>query len=831
MLLSKGLVVVVLSGLGVSLTSPVLLAQQSSDAGPQAMGPAINYTLPKDGEVTLGIYDQQGQLLRTVISAESRSQGRLSETWDGLDQWGKPIPAGSYVLKGLYHPTVTTNYVTTFGNPGNPPWPTTDGKGDWLSDESAPQGVASDGQWVFLAAPGSEKGWTIIAVDGTGQRQWGVGEPFAPATVSLAVDGEYLYALFSGPQLTDSSRTYHPGGANAIGRAILVCLDKRTGQAARFTIAAPVKVIAKFGFTGQTVGLWDLRTQKSYSPANYSGQPRYSASDVGETTDAIGLAVANQRVYVAMHDDNQILVFDANTADQVDQIAVPAPAGLFAEPNHSILAVSNQHIVRINPANKQIQTVVSSGLVAPRCVTEDQKNRIYVSDWGSSFQVKVFSSNGAPQRSIGKEGGRPWVGPWDHNGMLVPTGIAVSGDGKLWVAEDDSSPSRVSVWNPDTGAFVKEYLGPTAYGGPGSMIDPKDPTDANGMGTRFKISFSAKTWTPVASMERRMDMNQPFALNGAIAATPGQKVLYHNGTEYQTVVTSEGIVIHKRKGDLLIPVAAFGSLRAPDTGDGTSRTLWDSDLGHREVKNLYPPFFSGHAANNYTWTDSNGDGLVQPDEMQWVQALSGNQIYAPGSQPFSSTGWGYGMGDDWSIYWSGTFKGQSFIFRLDLKGWTSGGAPIYDIHDSKPIVTRPRASEPIGLFATTDGKVVATYGYEYATSSNAIESFDRNGKSLWELAMPKLTPTGTGQGPKDILAQNVITEFKVPGIGNVLGAVALACEPHPYLFTDDGLYIAPLLEETHIGPNAAWMSPIRTTIRIRRAFPISSTAQTMLFTS
>ena len=129
-----------------------------------------------------------------------------------------------------------------------------------------------------------------------------------------------------------------------------------------------------------------------------------------------------------------------------------------------------------------------------------------------------------------------------------------------------------------------------------------------------------------------MDMNQPFALNGANPATPGQKVLYHDGAEYQTVVTSEGIVIHKRKGDLLVPVAAFGSLRAPDTGDGTSRTLWDSDLGRREVKNLYPPFFSGHAANNYTWTDSNGDGLVQPDEMKWVQALSGNQNYMPGSR-------------------------------------------------------------------------------------------------------------------------------------------------------------------------------------------------------
>ncbi len=791
-------------GLRALLPGQILFAQQSDNSAPKPTGPAITYTLPKDGEVTLGIYDQQGQLLRTVLSGESRSQGKITESWDGLDQWGKPIPAGSYVLKGIYHPTLTTEYMMTFGNPGNPPWPTPDSKGDWLSDEASAQAAASDGKWVFLAAPGSEKGSTIMAVDGNGQRQWGLSEPFNPATVSLAVDGDYLYALFSGPQLTDSSRAYRKGGTNAVGRAVLICFDKRTGHSAKFSVNEPLKVIAKWPFTGETVALWDLRTQKKFSPDNYSGQPRYSDSDVGETTNAIGLAVANQRVYVAMHDDNQLLVLDADTAAKVDQIPVSAPAGLFAEANHSILAISDKHVVRINPASKQIQTVVNAGLVAPRCVTEDQKNRIYVSDWGTSFQIKVFSPSGVLQQAIGKEGGRPWVGPWDRNGMLVPTGIAVSGDGRLWVAEDDSSPNRISVWNPDTGALVKEYLGPAPYGGPGSIIDPKDPTDANAMGTRFKINLSAKTWIPRAVMERRMDMDQPFALNAAVPAAPGQKVLFHNGDEYQTVVTSDGIVIHKRKGDLLVPVAALGSLRIGDNGDGTARTLWDSDLGRRLVENFYPPFFRGHAGDNYTWTDGNSDGLVQPGEMQWLHALSGNDSYSPGTQPIAFTYWGVGIGNDWSIYWSGSFKNQSFIFRLDLKGWTADGAPIYDIHDSKPIVVRDRTWDPMGLFATNDGKVVATYNYDTAAAANAIECFDRNGKSLWGLAMPKPPPTGPGQGPKDILAQNVIEEFKVPGIGNVLGGWLWHANVHPYLFTDDGLYVASLLEETHIGPNAAW---------------------------
>ena len=222
------------------------------------------------------------------------------------------------------------------------------------------------------------------------------------------------------------------------------------------------------------------------------------------------------------------------------------------------------------------------------------------------------------------------------------------------------------------------------------------------------------------------------------------------------------------------------------------------------VTNVNPPFFAGHAGDNYTWTDGNGDGLVQPGEMQWIHTLKGNDNYGPGSQPSATAYWGFDVGDDWSIYWTGSYKAQTFIFRLDVKGWTSDGSPIYDVHDSKAIVIQPRTSEPSAVFATTDGKIVATYGYEYSPPANTIECFDRNGKSFWTIANPKFPPGGPGQGPKDILAQRVITEFKVPGVGNVLGSWLWHANTHPYLFTDDGLYVTSLLDDTHIGPNAAW---------------------------
>ena len=104
--------------------------------------------------------------------------------------------------------------------------------------------------------------------------------------------------------------------------------------------------------------------------------------------------------------------------------------------------------------------LITSGLVAPDSVATDKNGDIYVSDWATSFQVKVFDPTGKFVRAIGKEGGRPWVGKWDANGMLVPRGIAVTDEGKLWVAEDDGSPKRISVWDSKTGALTQRLYRP-----------------------------------------------------------------------------------------------------------------------------------------------------------------------------------------------------------------------------------------------------------------------------------------------------------------------------------------------------------------------------------
>jgi hypothetical protein len=761
---------------------------------------SLAFTMPASGHVTLGLFDREGRLLRWLTRDAAYAKGPQHAPWDGLDQYGQPVAPGSYTLKALYHQPLATEYKMTADNPGHPAWPTPDDHGDWLGDESNPQAAATDGKWVFLASPDCEKGYSIIAVDENGQRQWGYQEPASPRTVSLAVSGDYLYALYAGPVGTKEDRTFIDT-KDTIGRGILVCLDKHTGQPARFTQENPQLRVLSWPYRQQVSWLWDLRNAKGFSPATYAGQPRYAANDIGETTDALGIAATADKLYVSLFYDDKIVELDAATGQPTGvEYPVTAPAGLTLADPETLLVVSGKQIVKIDLASKAVTPVVTSQLEAPFCVTTDPAGTIYVADWASSFQVKAFGPDGHFQRAIGKAGGRPWSGVFDKSGMLVPHGIAVTDDGKLWVAEDDSSPKRVSVWNSQTGSLIRDYIGPTPYGAQTYFwIDPKDPTQLFSSHTRFKIDLAAKTYTPEATVFRKQSRDDVFTPSGGSGGTA--QVLYHGGHQYVAVGTFTTCSILERQGDVFRPVAAIGSRgRDPDplfNLDGTSVPVWDSDLGHHLYRGYFPDFFQDKIGYNYSWTDQNGDHLVQADEMTWVQAQRGTA--AQGHQPILRTTWGTALASNWSFFTQGEFNDQTAIFRLDPKGWTAAGAPIYDVADARPIAFVPRGSDIEGLFVTRDNKLIVTFTYEvWGKSKNAFSAYDLDGHFLWSIARPERLE---GDQPH---ATNAVYDFKIPGLGDIFGTWAWHGSYRPYLISSDGLYVGTLLDNTLLGPTALW---------------------------
>lgn len=755
----------------------------------------LDYSMPVEGEVTLGLYDEAGSLRRWILRGEYRQAGANTVYWDGIDQWGGPINAGTYQLKGIHHPPLSTEYLMTLGNPGTPPWPTADGKGDWLSDEATAQSIVTDGKWVFLAAPGSEKGFAIIALDETGKRQWGVSYEGYPRCVSISLDGDYLYALFSGAELTDSANRFN--GTNAVGRALLSCFDKRTGRAAKFSVEKSHLKIHAWPYREEVVGLWDLRRTMTFNPANYAGQPRYFSNDLGVSDNALGLAAYKDRIYISLFYEDKLLVLDAFTAKILDEIPVNKPVGLHLTASHKLLVVSGTSILQIEPDTKAVKTLINNKLVAPHSLTTDRDGKVYVSDWGSSFQVKVFSPKGKFLSAIGREGGRPWLGAWRNDGMLVPRGIAVTDKGELWVAEDDTSPKRVSVWNVRTGAFQKEFIGPTPYGGGGLFwIDQKDSSIGHTFGTRFKLNYAEKTCEPLAIIMRRMDHRQPFVPNGHDCMNNGSRQFYRDGREYVVSLGVNVVVVMRRDGDVYTPVAAAGGLSRLTAGDGTAVTLWDGEVKYHVFPNWYPDFFRGHAGDNYSWCDENGDGIVQAEEMHWVKTLSRGDAFAEGRQAEWFTFWGAGVAPDWSLFYSSMCRDKEVSFRLDVSGWTDKGAPRFDIGNAKRILINDKPGSVSGMYVNAENKLFVSYGYEFGENRDVLACYSREGAPLWSLAKPKQ------QLPKDVLADNVIGEFNIPGIGNVIGTWLWHGNFRPYLLSSDGLYLGTLLDATMVGPAA-----------------------------
>ncbi len=64
---------------------------------------SFNYILPQAGKVSIGIFNDKGELVRTLLTANDRPAGGVIEKWDGLNDFGDVLPAGHYTFKALTH--------------------------------------------------------------------------------------------------------------------------------------------------------------------------------------------------------------------------------------------------------------------------------------------------------------------------------------------------------------------------------------------------------------------------------------------------------------------------------------------------------------------------------------------------------------------------------------------------------------------------------------------------------------------------------------------------------------------------------------------------------
>src|SRR6185369_4435874 len=305
-------------------------------------------------------------------------------------------------------------------------------------------------------------------------------------------------------------------------------------------------------------------------------------------------------------------------------VSVPRPRGLVFDQQGHLMVLSDKRLAVDNGARRRpvlfaiTGYLITSGLEAPRSLALDSVGNIYVSDHGMSHQVKVFSPTGKFLHAIG-HAGAPRAGLYDELHMNHPDGLAIDSLNRLWVAENDYQPKRVSVWTLD-GKFVRAFYGPSEYGG-GGKLDPEDKSRFYYHGMEFRLDWQAGRDRIVNVFYRPGpgDLKMP---DGYGADGMPQEPHYVRGNKYYSndhnsnPTGGPGIAtVWQEVNGIARPVAAFG--RAQDWKILKAfSALWPKEVNSQGDQGRNPVCF--------VWSDMNGDGQVQPEEVQSVKGSVGS---------------------------------------------------------------------------------------------------------------------------------------------------------------------------------------------------------------
>jgi hypothetical protein len=479
----------------------------------------FQYDMPREGEATVQLFDDDNESVRILVPQQRRPQGTNTESWDGLDKDGEPLPAGEYTWRGLVHDPIEMQYRFSVHNSGNPPYPTDDNTGGWGGDHGVPTTVLALEDGMVLAWSSCEYGWGIIRVDLDGQKKWG-----SKRTAKyMATDGE---------------RLFFAGGHGFQGSDRVTVLDLEDSRTLNFRPAV----------------------EKLPLPEN----------GVGEA-GCTGLACDGERIYVAYGERDLIGIYDLD-GNLTDRWDVETPGRLAIRPDGSLAAVSDDRVVSVDEG--EVRELVNEKLGDARGLAVDEAGNMYVSQAGDLQQVRVFDPAGDLVRVVGKTGGRPARGRYDPSGMYEPGGIDIDARGRLWVAEAAGSPKRISVWDTETGENLDEYFGGSAYFAYGE-IDPARPQEILTHNVLWEIDWDSYETRPKTTVWRKTapHMIPAITASGRRRNSP-QLLTADNGEQFMWGGRGGLEILMRRDDDLFKPFLAIGRVGSfpldDDQKDGLS---------------------------------------------------------------------------------------------------------------------------------------------------------------------------------------------------------------------------------------------------------------------
>lgn len=784
----------------------------------------IRFNLPEAGFVTLVIDDSEGKRVRNLIAETRCLKGENVVWWDGTDDLLRDpeayrhgiylipaefVPPGDYQVRGIYHKGIELRYEFSLYNAGHPAWEIENRTGAWLANHTPPSAVLfvpeedanrspaapSPGGMILAASYVSEGGHGLAWLDLSGRKRFGqlwIGGVWTGASHlardvgSNRVHGVYAYA----------AAAYQGGGFDGekpeLRLAELLTSEEKSSKPRD----------ARFGQG------WDRPLLVPNAP--YAGilpkgekKPDASAADFrfafpdNAHVGLNGLAVYNSILVASLPKMNQLLWVDASKRKILGTVELSDPRGVAFDSEGRLLVLTGTRLLRYsigaNPLSLPAPSIlVPGGLEDPQGITLDNQGNIYVGDWGKSHQVKVFSTSGSLLRSIG-EAGEPKGGVYDPMHMNHPKGLTIDSQDRLWVAEEDFQPKRVSVWTPG-GQLVRAFYGPSEYGG-GGKLDPEEKSRFYYHGMEFHLDWNQGTDQLVRVFHRPTpdDLALPdgYGSNGMPEQPHYRNEHRYFSNDHNSNPTGgAGIaMVWLDTASTARPVAALGNAR-------DWKLLARDEFKSRWPETAKPRGKSEPNSALFVWSDLNGDAQVQPEEVQMKMATSIGSITVAPDLSFVEARVG------------------SNAMRFRPIKFTAQAAPVFDLEQSEVLArgTQGPASSGGGqaLWSESGWTILTTPSQPFSPFSVGGVF---KGEARW--SYPSLWPGlhASHESPPPDRAGELIGTTRL--LGDFVTPPDSDCGPlwcingnqgNMYLLTADGFFVSELFKDVRRGKS--WSMPV-----------------------
>jgi len=428
--------------------------------------------------------------------------------------------------------------------------------------------------------------------------------------------------------------------------------------------------------------------------------------------------------------------------------------------DNRIALLSPTALVEVNKDGST--TVLIDGLVDAESVDYDPRaDKLFIFDGGESQQVKAYTGALKPSGTFGREGGR-LEGLYEASDFLEVSAVAGDGEGGFYIVEGESAPRRLARFDA-AGKLIREWYGAQQFF-TNMWVDPehKDRVwidSASGWVLECKVDYDRRTWKPRSTwnVKAATPRGMEYGFNAGYA---GFQTRYHGGEKYLVKRRYAAVLRIDEQQRRLVPLSKY-EFMGYNPGYFTEKDVPDY-IGLETAKQ--------NKLRGFLWTDANGDGEVQADEVE------GSKQLMAGGKAF--------IGDDLTFFVGG---------RRYTPEWVDG-VPHY------PLPTDRRATP------TPPAQWIDDEGNFYASvlgGGNTPHNFGWPSEQRRDVGLIKHAPDGTQMFrvankavtyPGSHPSGQVHHPSKIAGTAKgLIGLADRAGEPCTF-WTLDGLFVSNLLD-------------------------------------